>query len=140
MDKRVLPHDILLGEVAAVLSEGREVVISPTGNSMLPFIRDGRDRVVLRKQDDLAVGDIVLMYTGGRYILHRVIEIDGEQVTLMGDGNLKSVEHGTRAEVIGTVTEILRPGGRSVRPGTGRFWRVLKPVRRYILAIYRRLI
>lgn len=140
MDKRVLPNDILLGEVAAVLSEGREVVISPTGNSMLPFIRDGRDRVVLRKQDDLAVGDIVLMYTGGRYILHRVIEIDGEQVTLMGDGNLKSVEHGTRAEVIGTVTEILRPGGRSVRPGTGRFWRVLKPVRRYILAIYRRLI
>lgn len=140
MDKRVLPNDILLGEVAAVLSEGREVVISPTGNSMLPFIRDGRDRVVLRKQDDLAVGDIVLMYTGGRYILHRVIEIDGERVTLMGDGNLKSVEHGTRAEVIGTVTEILRPGGRSVRPGTGRFWRVLKPVRRYILAIYRRLI
>ena len=140
MDKRVLPNDILLGEVAAVLSEGREVVISPTGNSMLPFIRDGRDRVVLRKQDDLAVGDIVLMYTGGRYILHRVIEIDGEQVTLMGDGNLKSVEHGTRAEVIGTVTEILRPGGRSVRPGTGRFWRVLKPVRRYILAIYRRLV
>lgn len=140
MDKRVLPNDILLGEVAAVLREGREVVISPTGNSMLPFIRDGRDRVVLRKQDDLAVGDIVLMYTGGRYILHRVIEIDGERVTLMGDGNLKSVEHGTRAEVIGTVTEILRPGGRSVRPGTGRFWRVLKPVRRYILAIYRRLI
>lgn len=140
MDKRVLPNDILLGEVAAVLREGREVVISPTGNSMLPFIRDGRDRVVLRKQDDLAVGDIVLMYTGGRYILHRVIEIDGERVTLMGDGNLKSVEHGTRAEVIGTVTEILRPGGRSVRPGTGRFWRALKPVRRYILAIYRRLI
>ena len=140
MDKRVLPNDILLGEVAAVLSEGREAVITPTGNSMLPFIRGGRDRVVLRKQDEIAVGDIVLMYTGGRYILHRIIEIDGEQVTLMGDGNLKGVEHGTRADIIGTVTEIIRPDGRSIQPGTGRFWRTLKPFRRYILFIYRRLI
>lgn len=140
MDKRVLPNDILLGEVAAVLREGREAVITPTGNSMLPFIRDGRDRVVLRKQDDLAVGDIVLMYTGGRYILHRVIKIDGERVTLMGDGNLKGVEQGTRADIIGTVIEIIRPDGRSIQPGTGRFWRTLKPFRRYILYIYRRLI
>ena len=140
MDKRVLPNDILLGEVAAVLREGREAVITPTGNSMLPFIRDGRDRVVLRRKEELAVGDIVLMHTGGRYVLHRVIEIDGEQVTLMGDGNLKGVEHGTRAEIIGTVTEIIRPDGHNIRPGKGRFWRVLKPVRRYILFIYRRLI
>ena len=140
MDKRVLPNEILLGEVAAILREGREAVITPTGNSMLPFIRGGRDRVVLRKQDEIAVGDIVLMYTGGRHILHRIIEIDGEQVTLMGDGNLKGVEHGTRADIIGTVTEIIRPDGRSIQPGTGRFWRTLKPFRRYILFIYRRLI
>ena len=140
MDKRVLPNEILLGEVAAILREGREAVITPTGNSMLPFIRGGRDRVVLRKQDEIAVGDIVLMYTGGRHILHRIIEIDGERVTLMGDGNLKSVEHGTRADIIGTVTEIIRPDGRSIQPGTGRFWRTLKPFRRYILFIYRRLI
>jgi hypothetical protein len=140
MDKRTLPNDILLGEVAAVLREGREAVITPTGNSMLPFIRGGRDRVVLRKQDEIAVGDIVLIHIGGRYILHRVIGINGEQITLMGDGNLKSVEHGTRAEIIGTVTEIIRPDGRSVKPGTGRFWRFLKPFRRYILFIYRRLI
>ena len=58
----------------------------------------------------------------------------------MGDGNLKSVEHGTRADIIGTVTEIIRPDGRSIQPGTGRFWRTLKPFRRYILFIYRRLI
>ena len=140
MDKRIVPNDILLGEVAAVLREGREAVITPTGNSMLPFIRDGRDRVVLRRLDEIAVGDIVLMHTGGRYVLHRVIGIDGEQITLMGDGNLKSVEQGTRAEIVGTVTEIIRPDGRSIRPGKGRLWRALKPVRRYILAIYRRLI
>lgn len=140
MDKRTLPNDILLGEVAAVLREGREAIITPTGNSMLPFIRGGRDRVVLRKQDEVSAGDIVLIHTGGRYILHRIIQIDGERVTLMGDGNCRGIEHGTRAEIVGTVTEILRPDGRSVKPGTGRFWRFLKPFRRYILFIYRRLI
>ena len=140
MDKRVIPNDSLLGEVAAVLAEGREAVITPTGNSMLPFIRGGTDRVVLRKNDRVDVGDIVLMHTGGRYILHRVIAVDGDAVTLMGDGNLQGTEHGTTGEVVGTVSEIIRPSGQRRTPGKGRLWRVLKPVRRYLLAIYRRLI
>ena len=140
MDKRVLPNDILLAEVAAVLREGREAVITPTGNSMLPFIRGGRDRVVLRKESDLAVGDIVLVRTGGRYILHRILTIDSDAITLMGDGNLRGTEHCTRAEVLGTVSEILLPDGRSRKPGKARFWRALKPIRRYILGFYKRII
>lgn len=140
MDKRVLPNDILLGEVAAVLREGREAIITPTGNSMLPFIRGGRDRVVLRREPDLAVGDIVLVHTGGRYILHRILALDGDAVTLMGDGNLRGTEHCTRAEVVGTVNTILLPDGRSRRPGQARLWVALRPVRRYLLAIYKRLI
>ena len=94
MDKRVIPNDILLGEVAALLREGREAVITPTGNSMLPFIRGGVDQVVLRRTDDITVGDIVLVHTGGRYILHRLIARDGDALTLMGDGNLPT--SGTR--------------------------------------------
>ena len=140
MDKRILPNDILLGEVAAVLDEGREAVITPTGNSMLPFIRGGRDRVVLRREPNLAVGDIVLVHTGGRYILHRIVALEGDAVTLMGDGNIKGTEHCTRAEVLGTVREILTPDGRSRRPGKARSWAALRPVRRYLLAIYKRLI
>ena len=77
MDKRIIPNDILLGEVAAVLNEGREAIITPTGNSMLPFIRGGKDRVTLRRTDGVAVGDIVLVRTGGRYILHRIIAVEG---------------------------------------------------------------
>ena len=140
MDKRVLPNDILLGEVAAVLREGREAIITPLGNSMLPFIRGGQDRVVLRKEPDLAVGDIVLVHTGGRYILHRILAVEGDAVTLMGDGNIRGTEHCTRAEVLGTVSEILLPDGRSRKPGKARLWRALRPIRRYILAIYKRLI
>lgn len=140
MDKRSIPNEILLEEVAAVLREGREAVITPTGNSMLPFIRGGVDRVVLTLRDKLAVGDIVLARFNGRYLLHRIIALDGEAVTLMGDGNLKGRERGRAADVIGTVTAIIKPDGRRRVPGKGRLWRLLLPVRRYLLAIYRRLI
>jgi len=140
MHKMTLPNEILLGEVAAILREGREAVIIPTGNSMLPFIRGGRDRVVLHARPEVAVGDIVLVRIGEKYILHRVIAVSGDALTLMGDGNLAGTEHCTSADVLGTVTEIIRPSGRRIQPGSGRFWRRLKPFRRYILGIYRRLI
>lgn len=139
MDKKTLPNEILLGEVAAVLREGREAVIIPTGNSMLPFLHGGRDRVVLCRRETVAVGDVVLVRIGERYLLHRVIAADDEALTLMGDGNLAGTEHCSAADVIGTVTEIIRPSGRRVRPGKARLWRILRPLRRYLLGVYRRL-
>ena len=140
MDRKTLPNEILLGEVAAVLREGREAIIFPTGGSMLPFIRGGVDRVVLRRKPAVGVGDIVLAKIGEQYILHRVIAADGEALTLMGDGNLRGTEHCAPADVIGTVTEIIRPSGRARIPGKGRLWRLLKPLRRYLLALRRHLL
>lgn len=137
MDKRTFPNDVLLGEVAAVLSEGREAVIAPTGRSMLPFIREGRDRVVLRRLEHMEVGDIVLARIGSGYVMHRIVARDGDALTLMGDGNLRGQEHCSVSDVIGTVVEILRPSGQRRTPGPGRLWRALRPVRRWLLAFYK---
>ncbi len=139
MDKRVLPNEVLLEEAGKLLDEGREVVFTPLGSSMLPFIRGGKDSVRLRKMPEVAVGDIVLVRLPGRYVLHRVVALEGDDVTLMGDGNLVGTEHCSPADVMGTVTAIVK-GEKEITPGKGRFWRFLKPVRRYILAIYRRVL
>ncbi len=139
MDKKVLPNEVLLEEAGELLNEGREVTFTPLGSSMLPFIRGGKDSVTLKKKPDAAVGDIVLVRLPGRYVLHRIIALEEEKVTLMGDGNLVGTENCRLPDIMGTVTAIQK-GKRSVTPGKGRFWRVLKPFRRYILAIYRRLI
>lgn len=139
MDKRTIPNDILLGEVAAVLRDGREAVIIPSGNSMLPFIRGGVDRVVLGPRPDIAVGDIVLAHVGNRYLLHRVIAVDGAALTLMGDGNIAGTESCTAADVLGTVTEIIRPDGSRRTPGKAALWRALRPVRRILLGVWKRL-
>jgi len=139
MDKRVVANEVLLEDAAALMQEGREVTIRPLGSSMLPFIRGGRDSVRLKKMPSVAVGDMLLVrLEGPRYVLHRLIQKDGERLTLMGDGNLTGTESCTEADVLGTVTAIER-GTRVVVPGNGRWWRVLKPFRRYILGIYRRL-
>lgn len=140
MDKKVVANEVLLEDAAVLMNEGREVTMKPLGCSMLPFIRGGRDSVRLKKMPDVAVGDMLLVrLEGPRYVLHRLIAMDGDRLTLMGDGNLAGTETCTKADVLGTVVAIER-GSRVVKPGNGLWWRRLKPFRRYILAIYRRII
>ena len=139
MEKKVLPNKVLLEEVAALVAQGKDVIFTPKGNSMLPFIRGDRDSVRLSACVEPEEGDIILARHDGRYILHRVIAVDEKTLLLMGDGNLQGTERVLRGDILGKVTAILRPNGRTVIPGKGRFWRSIKPLRRYILGIYRRI-
>lgn len=136
--KRLLPNEVLLGEAERMLAEGREVVMIPKGRSMLPFIRGGIDKVLLRKQEVLKVGDIALARVEGHYIMHRIIAMDGQQVTLMGDGNLQGMEQTTKDGVAGVVVEIITPEGHHHKPTRGWFWRKLLPIRKYLLKVYRK--
>ena len=138
MDKRIVPNAVLLEDAASLMEEGHEVSFTPLGNSMLPFIRGGKDAVRMRKLPGVEVGDIVLFRFQGRYVLHRVIGKEGEKLTLMGDGNIRGKEYCRLEDVMGTVVAIER-NGKSIRPAKGRLWNRLLPLRRYILAIYRRL-
>ena len=121
-----------------MLDEGREVLMVPKGRSMLPFIRGEVDKVLLSKPKELKVGDIALAWVDDRYVMHRVIAIDGQKVTLMGDGNLQGREQTTRDQVVGVVVDIITPEGRHHKPTRGWLWRKLLPVRKYLLKVYRK--
>jgi SOS-response transcriptional repressor LexA len=139
MEGFVSPDEQNLTEVPRLLNEGKVVVLKQIyGNSMLPYIRGGVDSVRLRKPEGVKVGDIVLAVFGGRPIVHRVIAINGTKVTLMGDGNLKGTEKGDLSEVLGVVDQIISPSGRCRKPGNGRLWRRLLPVRKCLLKVYRK--
>ncbi|MCR5571710.1 MAG: S24/S26 family peptidase [Bacteroidales bacterium] len=138
--RRELPNEVLLPEVAALLAAGSDVTLLTKGNSMLPFIRGGRDSVRLRKFPAVAPGDIVLArLPAGNYVLHRVLRADGGALTLMGDGNVRGTESCRAEDVAGTVVAVVRPDGRERAPGRARAWKALRPLRRYLLAAYRRL-
>lgn len=138
MEKIVLPNEVLLGEVTELLGEGREVVMTPKGNSMLPFIHGCIDSVVLKKAPHYSKGDIVLACFKGIFVMHRIISIDGSSVTLMGDGNIMGCEKGNVDEIFGKVIDIVTPKGRHHKPTKGIVWYWLLPIRKYILKIHRK--
>lgn len=146
--KLVLPNEVMLAEVSALIAEGHEVVILTRGNSMLPFIVGDRDSVRLVKKDKLVVGDIALAeIRKGQYVLHRIISIDGEKVTLKGDGNLVGTEKCKLSDIRGVADTIIRPGRKEIDCTTESFdkisrrWRELPYlIRRVVLGVYRRII
>lgn len=143
--KMTLPNEVLLGEVSRLVEGGETVTLMAKGFSMLPFIVGGRDSVVLERPGELKMGMIVLAYVmGNRYVLHRIIALDEDKVTLMGDGNLKGVEMCRREDVKAVAIRIIRPSGEIDCFGESHqrkaaLWKRLLPVRRWILAVYRRL-
>ena len=116
------------------------------GYSMRPFLEDGRDKVVLAPPHTPEKGDVVLAeFKEKVYALHRVIEIDGDIYTMQGDGNPTSlIERFTRENIVGVAKGFIRKGKyvpvESQKWRTySTLWRVLKPFRRILLAIYRRI-
>lgn len=139
MTEITLPNEVMMESFAALLEEGREVRFTPKGYSMRPFIEGGRDSVILKKFAAVEIGDIVLAkIANGHYVLHRIIEKSGENLTLMGDGNLRGTESALVSHVLGTVIEIVKPNGKRIKPKKGEFWFRLLPFRRRLLWIYRK--
>lgn len=141
-----LPNDAWLGEVSQMLREGKPYPIYVKGYSMRPFIEHTRDRVFLEKRDTYNVGDAVLAQIApGHYVLHRIIEKHGDDLTLQGDGNEKGVELCKEQDVSGVVTQYIRP--HRIIPADDpklirriKIWRKLRPIRRYLLFIYKAIV
>ena len=135
-----------LPEVVRMLNEGHTVTLRLKGYSMRPFLEDGRDKALLTRVEDPKVGDPVLAeITPGHFVLHRIIEMKGDCVTLRGDGNLAN-EYCRRENVVGAVIGFYRKGRTKLDRTDGRKWRAysyvwmrLYPIRRYLLAFYRRV-
>ncbi len=80
----MLPMDELSPLLEDCLCCGQEIMLTVTGNSMAPFLRHQRDRVVLVRPEDataLTVGDVPLYRReNGRLVLHRIVERDDGSV------------------------------------------------------------
>ena len=144
MKKVIIQNALIIPEIAKIVSEGGgSVTLKTKGNSMLPFIIGERDSVVLAKAEDIKLYDIVLATVNdNQYILHRVVDINGDKLTLMGDGNLKGCEVCSVENVIATAIEIIGGGKRYSCQSEQHFrkamiWRALLPIRRYLLAAYK---
>ena len=139
-------NSVILPEIVKMMNEGHTVTLRLRGFSMRPFLEDNRDKALLTKTCDVKVGDAVLAEVSQKnYVLHRIIKIDGINITLRGDGNLRE-EHCKIENVQGTVLGFYRKGRPSLDKTNGAKWLIyswiwchIYPIRRYLLAAYRRI-
>lgn len=136
----------ILESAISLVEEGISVTFPVKGWSMLPFIIGSEESVILMKPERLAVGDVVLAWVEGcRYVVHRIIRIDGNRVTLMGDGNIAGVERCLVGDVKALAAYVVDKRGRKHymynwwRRKAARLWWHLRPVRRYLLFIYKKI-
>ena len=128
---------MLIPQFKQLLDEGHTVRFRVRGISMRPFLEDRRDIVTLA---------ILAEVAPKHYVLHRVVRLQGDQITLQGDGNINYTESCLRKDVVGIVTEFYRKGRKTPDLASGKKWRyyskiwlLLTPLRRYLLYAHRNI-
>lgn len=131
---RLINNRELFAIARDILLEGSSVRVSVRGESMLPFFRSG-STIILRpiREGDLRKYNVVMADAGRSFVVHRIIEVDDEYITLLGDGNYNGTERVTRDKVYGIVD------CSPLHLFFAKIWLWMRPVRRYPLAIFRRV-
>ena len=115
-----------------------------TGTSMLPLLKEGRDRVELEpcSQERLKKGNVVLYKKNdGTLVLHRIIKTENREFfTVLGDHQFNNAERVNKNQIIAVACGFFIKG-RYVNEKT-RWYRLYKKiwhgnlnVRRIILAV-----
>lgn len=125
----------------------KSVTFVVRGNSMNPFLVCGRDKVILVPPQKPTVGQVVLAeFKPKVYALHRIIKIEGNKITMRGDGNLLSQkEIFEESNIVGTAEAFIRKGEKIDTDSIkwriySTVWHWLRPIRRLLLSFYRRYI
>jgi len=146
MNKLSVDNKVFLPQLVQLVNEGHLATIIAKGNSMRPFVEDGRDKLIFGQYDEIRVGDVVLAeVTEGHFVCHRVEKMEKGLITTRGDGNVTGTEIFEASNVRAKVVKIVRKD-RTYDLATSKIWKCysliwpkLYPVRRYLLAIYRLL-
>lgn len=103
--------------IVDLLNSGQTARITVTGNSMNPFLKEGRDSVELSKTSfpEIRRGDIVLIQrTNGIYVLHRVYQKRKECFFMVGDAQ-QWIEGPLYPEQLVAKVASVRRKGREIR-------------------------
>lgn len=121
-------HKTTFNEMYELISEqlesGGSVRFSPNGTSMLPFIVQGRDEVVVKKANGRLKKYDIAFYRrkNGSYILHRVVKFDKNKNYIFRGDHQFEYEYGiTDSNIIGVVEKVYR-SGKCIEANTFTYW------------------
>ena len=133
--------------IEELLSQHTPVVFRAGGPSMNPTIRDGESvRIRPLQAGDLRPGSILLVRKNNRLVLHRMIRRDSKtgSLSIVADAATDGGEGVAPDDILG-VAEWMQRGKRMRRLDSatsrmaGLARHALRPLRRVVVAIYRRL-
>lgn len=139
MNKRVAMSE-LSPVMTEIMDAGGEVAFTPSGVSMMPMLRDRKDKVILVKAAfPLKRYDLPLYRRDdGRYILHRVVDVREDGTYVMCGDNQWVREYGIRDDnIIGVVRAFERNGRYHECTDRSyilycRFWGFIYPIRKFL--------
>ena len=137
-----IPNQLFFAEVQAQIRQGKKVKIRVRGNSMLPFIRNNDEALLIPPTPEhIKKGTPVVAQTDELgIVLHRIYIIEGNRITLLGDGNVNQFEHTSPDRIIATVSHYYR-GKHTLKLDSwymyliGRLWMAAHPWRRKVLTL-----
>ncbi len=130
--------------VRELLEKKGEAIITVKEKSMLPFIKDNKDQVILEKKDfnSLDKGEIIFFKSRwGDYTIGRIYSKSDLGYLTIGDGNLEFDGYVRSKDVLAVVKKIVKMGKQI--DCDSYFWKIifniwmkLLPMREYLLKIY----
>ena len=125
------------------IKKSGRIIYTNVGDSMMPYIKQGRDVLVISEVNGRLNKYDVPLYKrdSGQYVLHRILKVRENDYVICGD-NRWNKEYGiTDRHIIGILTGVIRDGQEI--PVTSRKYRIyvhlwcdLFPVRAFILRVY----
>ncbi len=148
MRKQVeVSFDELIPMIEDSFRNGLTVTLPITGSSMRPLLWHKRDSVVLSPCDPCALkrGDVPLYRReNGQYVLHRILRVDADTVTLVGDAQTEPEIGVPKDAVCAVMTGFIRKG-KAVDCRSKRYrlfvtiWLWCCPIRPFLFKLWKRL-
>lgn len=140
---RVLPPEVLMGQLLGLLDGAEYVPLNISGSSMTPFLVHSRDTVYLSKVTrPLKKGDMILYRRdNGAYILHRIYRATPDGYWLVGNAQIL-IEKGVRPDQVLALVTAVRRKEKLLQPGSfwwdffEKVWIRVIPLRPGIVAAY----
>ena len=119
-----------------IVSAGGSVRLDVKGNSMMPLLRSERDAVLLKKAENIQKYDVVLFKKkDGKIALHRIVEINDDFYTIIGDNQYKFDYKIHISDLIAKSVEFYRGkkriNERQIRT-FGTMWYATYPLRKFV--------
>lgn len=123
-----------VSDKARFIAQNGVYVTTPQGGSMKPFIRGGRDTVVMRAFDgDARPYDVILYAAGESHVMHRVLSVKNGVCKVRGD-NCFYTEYVPVDRIMAKAEKVIRDGKKEIaltrrQKLLARCWRCAYPLR-----------